>query len=123
MVEAVRRDLEDLLNTRQTQADLPGHFEELTHSVFTFGVPDVSVLSAMAQARRSDMARLIGELIERFETRLRDVRVELTERDPLGREIRFHIEARLHIEPYPEVGFETVLEVATGHAEVAPSEG
>ncbi len=48
MIEAVRRDLEALLNTRQTQGDLPTYYEELTHSVFTFGVPDVSMLSTMA---------------------------------------------------------------------------
>jgi len=72
LVEAVRRDLEDLLNTRQTQRDLPSCYEELTRSVFTFGIPDVSLLSAMAQESRGEMARIIGELIERFEPRLRD---------------------------------------------------
>jgi type VI secretion system protein ImpF len=122
MIEAVRRDLEDLLNTRQTQGDLPACYEELTRSVFTFGVPDASSLSAMTQERRGEMGRLIGGLIERFEPRLRDVQVRLTDSDPLGREIRFHIEARLPVEPYPEVGFETVLDVSTGHAVIAPGE-
>jgi type VI secretion system protein ImpF len=122
MVEAVRRDLEDLLNTRQTQGDLPACYEELTHSVFTYGVPFVSLLSALSQERSSEMARLIGELVERFEPRLFDVQVRLSPLDPLGLQIRFHIDGRLHIEPYPEVGFETVLDVATGHAVIAPGE-
>lgn len=123
MVEAVRRDLENLLNTRQTQGDLPGYYEELTRSVFTFGVPDVTLLSTMAMERVSDMGPLIGELIERFEPRLRDVQVILADADPLGREIRFHIEGRLRVEPFPELGFETVLELTTGRALITPSEG
>jgi type VI secretion system protein ImpF len=123
LIEAVRRDLEDLLNTRQTQGDLPGYYEELTRSVFTFGVPDVSLLSTMAQDRFSEMGPMIGELIERFEPRLRDVRVVLAEKDPLGREIRFHIEGRLRVEPFPELGFVTVLELTTGRAVITPSEG
>jgi type VI secretion system protein ImpF len=123
MVEAVRRDLESLLNTRQTQGDLPKYYEELTRSVFTFGVPDVSMLSSMALERDGEMGALIAELIERFEPRLRDVRVLLAGKDPLGREIRFHIEGRLRVEPFPELGFETVLELTTGRVVLTPSEG
>ena len=32
--------------------------------------------------------------------------------------MRFHIQARLNVDPSPEVGFETVLELTTGHASV-----
>ncbi|WP_406695668.1 type VI secretion system baseplate subunit TssE [Singulisphaera sp. Ch08] len=123
MIEAVRRDLEALLNTRQSQGDLPKCYEELTHSVFTFGIPDVVILSTMALERDGEMGPVIAELIERFEPRLRDVQVILADKDPLGREIRFHIEGRLRVEPYPELGFETVLELTTGRALITPSEG
>ncbi len=123
MIESVRRDLESLLNTRQTQGDLPRYYEELTRSVFTFGVPDVSMLSTMAMERLNEVGPLIGELIERFEPRLRDVQVILGKQDPLGREIRFQIEGRLRVEPFPELGFVTVLELTTGRALITPSEG
>ena len=123
MVETVRRDLEALLNTRQSQGDLPTCYEELTHSVFTFGIPDVLILTTMAQDRGGEIGPLIAELIERFEPRLRDVQVILADKDPLGREIRFHIEGRLRVEPYPELGFETVLELTTGRALITSSEG
>ncbi|SIO60705.1 type VI secretion system protein ImpF [Singulisphaera sp. GP187] len=123
MIEAVRRDLEALLNTRQSQGDLPKCYEELTHSVFTFGIPDVLVLSTMALERDGEMGPVIAELIERFEPRLCDVQVVLADKDPLGREIRFHIDGRLRVEPYPELGFETVLELTTGRALITSSEG
>jgi type VI secretion system protein ImpF len=123
MIEAVRRDLEALLNTRQTEGDLPGCYEELTRSVFTFGVPDVSMLSTLSLERDGEMGPMIAELIERFEPRLRDVQVALADKDPLGREIRFHIEGRLRVEPFPELGFETVLELSTGRAVITTSEG
>jgi type VI secretion system protein ImpF len=123
LIESVRRDLEALLNTRQTQGDLPELYEELTHSVFTFGIPDVSILSTIALGRDGQLGPLIAELIERFEPRLRDIQVSLTEKDPLGREIRFHIAGRLHVEPYTDLGFETVLELTTGRAVITPTEG
>lgn len=123
MTEAVRRDLEALLNTRQTQGDLPSYYEELTRSVFTFGVPDVSMLSALALDGDGEIGPLLAELIQRFEPRLREVQVTLTDRDRLGREIRFHIEGRLRVEPFPELGFETVLELTTGRAVITPTEG
>lgn len=123
MVESVRRDLEALLNTRQTQGDLPSYYVELTHSVFTFGVPDVSILSALVLDGETEMGPLLAELIERFEPRLREIRVTLTDKDPRGRELRFHIEGRLRVEPFPELGFETVVELTTGRAVITPTEG
>ena len=38
-----------------------------------------------------------------------------------GLSIRFRIEAELNVDPAPEVGFETVLELTTGRATVTPS--
>ncbi|MBV8556466.1 MAG: GPW/gp25 family protein, partial [Planctomycetaceae bacterium] len=83
----------DLLNTRQTQGDLPSCSEELTRSVFTFGVTDVLLLSTMALEPDGELGQLIGALIERFEPRLRDVQVRLADKDPLKREVHFHIDA------------------------------
>jgi len=122
MVESVRRDLENLLNTRQTQWDLPPEYVELTRSVFTFGVPDVTRLSTMALERLNELGPLIQELIERFEPRLRDVQVLLSQMSSKGREIRFHIEGRLRVEPFPELGFETVVELTSGRAQVTSTE-
>jgi predicted component of type VI protein secretion system len=37
------------------------------------------------------------------------------------RTVRFHINARLTVDPAPEVAFETVLELMTGHTSVQRS--
>ena len=53
----------------------------------------------------------------RFEPRLKNVKVQVTpsiDRDP--RNVRFHIDASLNVDPAPEVGFLTVVELTTGRA-------
>ena len=37
------------------------------------------------------------------------------------RAVRFHIDARLRVDPAPEVAFDTILELTTGHTTVKPS--
>ena len=43
--------------------------------------------------------------------------------DDLLLSVKFHIDARLRVEPSPEVGFETTLELTTGHASIKASKG
>ena len=68
------------------------------------------------------MGKIIEGLINRFEPRLRDVRavpiVDPAEKQ--SQRVRFQIEARLCLDPCPEVGFETVLELMSGHTSVKP---
>ncbi len=40
--EALRRDLEWLLNTRRTSLESPGKYQELSRSVYFYGLPDLS---------------------------------------------------------------------------------
>ena len=46
MIDAVRRDLEDLLNTRQSHQGMPEEFVELQRSIATYGLPDFSSIDA-----------------------------------------------------------------------------
>ena len=65
----------------------------------------------------------IDPIIARFEPRLKEVRAILT--DPGNnreRTVRFHIEAKMCIDPAPEVAFDTILELTTGHYSIKPSE-
>ena len=39
----------------------------------------------------------------------------------LERTVRFHIDARLCLDPAPEVAFDTILELTTGHYAVRPT--
>jgi type VI secretion system protein ImpF len=124
MMEAVRRDLEDLFNTHQADADVPEAYEEVRRSIATFGLPDLPSVTARTGGRPEEIRRLIADVVARFEPRLRDVRVVLSESESKdGRRVRFHIEARLNVEPSPEVAFETVLELATGQASIRSGGG
>jgi type VI secretion system protein ImpF len=119
MVDAVRRDLEDLLNTRRTNPDIPAGYPEVLASIEVYGVPDLTSLEAFTVEQREEIGRLLEQIIRRFEPRLKEVRARLVEeKDNPDRKIRFHVDAKLAVEPAPEVAFETVLELTTGHTTI-----
>ena len=120
VIDAVRRDLEDLLNTHQSYVDFPEEWEELRNSVFLYGMPDLVSFSATEHAA---LASIVEAIIKRFEPRLREVRVVVGAGDVSeDQRARLHIEARLNVDPAPEVAFETVVELTTGHASIKASE-
>lgn len=113
---SVLRDLEWLLNTRRIAEEAPVELEELQASVYHFGVPDISSLSADAPRDRQRLAQRLKDAIRIHEPRLADVRIRIPERDEgPNRLVRFVVEGTLRMEPNPEqVVFDTVLEVASG---------
>jgi type VI secretion system protein ImpF len=113
---AVRRDLEWLLNTRRIVHTAPESFAELGHSLYHYGLPDVTSLSADAPDTEKKLMRQLEEAVELFEPRLTNVRVSAVKlEDKDARQIRFLIEALLDMEPNPEqVMFDTVLEISSG---------
>lgn len=122
MYKVVQRDLEDLLNTRQTTANLPKEFEELHNSIYAYGIPDMTSMTEVVVENRLQMARVIENIIEQFEPRLRDIRVKFVPGQGDGekdRSLKFHVDARLRLDPAPEVAFDTVLELGTGKYEVS----
>ena len=56
MMDAVRADVEDLLNARLTAADLPPEFEETAKSLVAFGLPDLSGYDVSTRASRDGLA-------------------------------------------------------------------
>jgi type VI secretion system protein ImpF len=125
MADAVQRDLEDLLNTRQSHEGLPEEdYGEVARSILAYGFPDLTSLNAITPEQRDQIGRLLEGIIGRYEPRLRDIRATLVDPgDGKQRTIRFRIEARLRVEPAPEVAFDTILELTTGHYSVTRSGG
>ncbi len=123
MYRAVLRDLEDLLNTRQTYRDMPPHLTEVHDSIMAYGLPDILSLDSVSTQERSQIGQSIQHVIERFEPRLREVRVMLL--DPgenwTRHAVRFRVDARLAVDPAPDVAFDTVLEMASGQYRVTPA--
>src|SRR4051812_22688002 len=79
MMEAVRRELEDLFNSHQSDGDIAEHFNELRESILAYGLPDLPSVAARSRGRPQEMRRIVSDVIARFEPRLRDVRVVLDE--------------------------------------------
>jgi type VI secretion system protein ImpF len=122
---SVLRDLAWLLNTRQTPECAPAQaYPELHASLYHYGLPDTTSLSADADESRKMLVERIEQCIRLFEPRLANVRVVLREDVEGGRHrIPFVIEALLRMEPNPErVEFDTVLEVTSGEFRVAGSD-
>lgn len=123
MMDAVRIDLEELLNTRRTTVDVPAEFEHVCSSIVTYGLPDLAGFDATSQAQSANLSRIIGELIARNEPRLIRVKVLVVRSATATRSVKFHIDAALNLDPAPEVGFETILELTSGRATVTPDGG
>jgi type VI secretion system protein ImpF len=124
MLESVRRDLEDLFNTHQSEIEDPGGFEEVGRSIVAFGLPDLPSIAERTGGDPEAIRRLLLDVITRFEPRLRDVRVNVSGSFNQGdRRLRLRIEARLNAEPSPDVALETELELTTGQAMIKKSEG
>lgn len=117
--DAVRRDLEWLLNTRQP-IDPAAEGSELQDSLYMYGLPDITSLSVANIRDRQRLAQAIQAAVVKFEPRIANPRVSLTtsgdEKVPM---LRFAIEGMLRIDPNPEhVSFDTVLELANGEYKV-----
>jgi len=125
--DAVRRDLEWLLNTRRTPATAPEGLVEVTRSVYHYGLPDATTLNPASPRDRELLLRRVEETISLFEPRLADVRVTVSPGGPTAvdsREVRFLIEGMLRVDPAPErVAFDTVLEPAGGGYQVREAFG
>lgn len=123
MYAAVLRDLEDLLNTLHVAHDLPQAFPETRDSIAAYGLPDLASVEAISPDQRMAIGKAIQKAVERFEPRLRAVRVTLLKRDEdlIRRSIRFRIDARLAVDPAPDVAFDTILEMGSGSYLVTPA--
>jgi type VI secretion system protein ImpF len=123
MLDAVRRDLEDLLNTRQAPLINSENYPELQSSVLAFGLPDLTTTQVITPQQRLELGLQLEGIISNFEPRLKDVRAVLIDgADKTIPNLRFRIDARLCLDPAPEVAFETTLELMTGRSTVKAAE-
>ena len=122
----LQRDLEWLLNTRRIPVVAPEEFEELTQSVYHYGLPDLTSISRDSHEARDRLLRRVEDVIAMFEPRLDNVSLSVVEMEgeQHRRELRFHVEGTLLMDPTPEqVIFDTVLHFSSGEYEVAGAAG
>jgi type VI secretion system protein ImpF len=120
MKNAVRRDLEWVLNTRRGAMPPDESFRELNRSLYVYGLPDVTSYSLSATKDRAKLLRWLQFTVKVFEPRLANVRITPFEATETGsRTLRFRIDALLVMDPAPEhVSFDTVLELTSGKYDV-----
>ncbi len=118
--EAVRRDLQDLLNTRRTAIDGYPEDSELAQSLHTYGLPELSSYNPTVPDQQRTLKEIIERTIRTFEPRLTDVHVTTIQADVAsGRGLRMSIEALLRVDPAPlPVTFDTVVKPGTGEWQV-----
>ncbi|HUD12629.1 MAG TPA: type VI secretion system baseplate subunit TssE [Terracidiphilus sp.] len=114
---AVRRDLEWLLNTRRICDPPDEGLKELNRSAYTYGLPDLSSLTMAASGDRNKLVRQILATINLFEPRLANVRLVVVETpDSAKKDVRLRVEAMLRMDPVPEpISFDTVIELKSGN--------
>ncbi len=118
--KSIRRDLENLLNTRWRCTTWPENLKELDRSLVNYGVPDVTGANLGSDERCQELLDSLKETIERSDPRLKGVRItKLDNAEPLDRVLCFRTEATLQVEPVPEqVVFDSVVQPITGNVEV-----
>jgi type VI secretion system protein ImpF len=117
--EALKRDLEWLLNTRQPPLPQLAAYPLAKASVINYGLPDITSLGLASASDHRRLRAAIETCLSNFEPRLTDVRVTLQGTDTTDRRLRFHIEGNMKLDPAPEeISFDTVLELSSGEYKV-----
>jgi type VI secretion system protein ImpF len=118
--EAVRRDLQDLLNTRRSAVEGYPEDTELARSLYTFGLPELTSFNPTLPDQRKSLQDIIERTISLFEPRLMEVRVtSMTADASTGRGLRMSIEALLRVSPAPlPITFDTVVKSGSGEWQV-----
>ncbi len=119
--QAVKRDLEWLLNSRIYTSEFDENLEEIKKSVLTCGLPDSTGISAKNKEDLAGLSGAIETAIRNFEPRFLNVEIELEPIDNTDRILNFKIEAFLDVEPTPEpIVFDTVFQLGSGDFEIKP---
>jgi type VI secretion system protein ImpF len=124
MIDTVRRDLEDLLNSHLMAVDIPEELAEVRRSIVAYGMPDISTFEAARPDSARQFCAAVEGAIALFEPRLTDVQVIPVKGDA-SKTLRldFEIRATLRLDPAPEVTFVTLLKLTTGEATVQRAGG
>lgn len=112
---AVRRDLENLLNTRRAPESLPESCVETRRSAFIYGVPDITEITQNFLYEKDRLLAEIERAVRLFEPRLDGAKVAILPATGTERVLRFVIEGMLRVDPAPEhVVFDAALELTSG---------
>ncbi len=122
MIDRIRRDLNDLLNTRRTDQGLCPALPRAGESLLAYGFPELGSLELTSHERIDEIGRAIEASVARFEPRMHQVRATpLPSPEGAVHAVRFRIEGTLKLDAAPDVAFETTLELTTGRQTIGPA--
>ncbi len=110
--QSVRRDLENLLNTRFRMVSPPNEYEELEVSLLNYGLPDLATVNITDNEKQKAFTRNLEKILKEYEPRFKTVKVTYFDgNEKTDRTLRFRVNATLYADPAPEVVvFDSVLE-------------
>jgi len=117
---SVRRDLENLLNTRFRMIEPGDDLTEIQNSLLNYGLPDLATVNISDKDKRNEFVQHLETILIEYEPRFKSVKVRYMDNaDSLDRTLRFRIDATLYADPSPEVVvFDSVLEPVTRNVNV-----
>lgn len=111
VMASVRRDLENLLNTRRSIITPPAAYGEVNTSFFVYGLPDYTSKNPSTLTVQSTLRQEIEKTIARFEPRLKRVAVEVDSPEDGNRHLKFRISGILVVDELAEpVTFNTTFD-------------
>ena len=118
--ENVRRDLENLLNTRPRCESWPPELDaQLKSSLLNYGLPDLNEANLALPKNRGRLAKLIEQVIEYFEPRLKVERIDVSRDKSLERALSFKIIATLKVFPVTErISFNSTIDPGSANFEI-----
>lgn len=126
-VDRLRREVlthvEWLLNTRCCATRGAENSDDLLkRSLVGYGLPDISAVRVGDPRDRDNLERTLKEVIEWFEPRLKDVRVEFNpDREAAAATLHFRVSAVLKVKPVAQpIEFDTVLDLGGKARVVGP---
>lgn len=122
--EALRRDLEYLMNTRRMADDPPESLKELRRSVYVYGLSDITSMNLFTAADQRLLLREIEACIALFEPRLVRTKVSVASTADTPHLVHFAIEGLLRVDPEPiPIRFDSLLELNNGTYQVRGDAG
>src|ERR1700739_3215939 len=99
--EALRRDLELLMNTRRVDRELSESFKELRSSVYLYGLSDITSMKLVTPADQQLLLRELEVSLALFEPRISRAKVRVRMSDDSPHLVPFAIEGLLRVDPEP----------------------
>jgi len=120
---SVRRDLENLLNTRFRMLEPDHEFTEVQKSLLNYGLPDLATVNITDVEKRKEFIQKLEVILKQYEPRFKTVKVNyMKNSESTDRTLRFRIDATLYADPSPEiVVFDSILEPVTRTVNVEES--